>query len=95
MVLSDEDGVTLASSGEELTCQEIAAHLPLLGQRVERFEGVLFSPDRGWEIGFERFNAAGAELYLCAVGGNSNRRATQIRRSIGGVSRILEERAQL
>ncbi len=90
MVLSDRDGLTLATAGDSKACREIAARLPLLGQKTERFEGVLYSAEADWEICMERFHAANSELYLCAIGGRADQRVPQVQHSRQGVTRILE-----
>src|SRR5262245_50820945 len=40
MVLSDEDGLLLAATGDRDACDEVAARLPLIGRRSPAFEGV-------------------------------------------------------
>jgi len=89
MVLADEEGITLATSGDPQACGEVAAQLPLIGQKTPTFDGVLYSAEAGWEVGMKRFRAADTELYLCAIGGLREPRSQQIQHSIGGVSRIL------
>jgi len=90
IVLSDEDGVCIASSGDEVTCEEIAARLPLVGRKVKDFEGILFSPWKGVEVRMRRFHVDGAELYMAAIGSTKSQRDLQLNRSIGGVARILQ-----
>jgi hypothetical protein len=90
MVLSDEDGLTLATAGDSRACREIAARLPLLGRKTERFEGVLYSGEAGWEVFMKRFRAANSELHLCAIGGGAEARDHQVSHSMQGVTRILE-----
>jgi hypothetical protein len=90
MVLSDADGLTLATAGDVRACKEVAARLATIGRKAGHFEGVLYSSDVGWEVGVERFQVADNELYLCAIGGASKHRAHQIHHSISGVTRILE-----
>ncbi|HLU64912.1 MAG TPA: hypothetical protein VKZ63_01470, partial [Kofleriaceae bacterium] len=68
LVLSDEDGFCLASSGDPEACEEVAARLPFIGRKVPRFEGVLLGCESGWRIRMERVAIAGADLYLCAIG---------------------------
>ena len=87
-VLTDDDGVCLAAAGDSHACDEIAAHLPLMGRKVGEFEGMLFGPAVQWDIQMRRFEVEGSELYLCAIGG-SEARNDQMKRSIDGVARIL------
>lgn len=88
MVLSDEDGVCLATSGDQSTCMEVAARLPFIGRKVPAFEGVLLGTDSGWRIRMRRIDVSGAELYLCAIG-DGTRYGAAMNRSETGVARIL------
>lgn len=89
MVVSDQDGVVLASSGDEYACAEIAARLPLIGSRVAEFDGVLLSAQAGVPVKMSRISIDESDLYVCAIGGEANDRATGLSRSLGGTSRIL------
>jgi hypothetical protein len=93
MVLSDEVGVCLALSGDPYSCEEVAARLPLVGRRVRDFDGVLFSPERGFAVRMRRFQIGDSDLYVCAIGGRPDQRDRQIMRSITGVTRILQSPA--
>lgn len=93
VVLSDDDGFCLASSGDPQACHEVAARLPFIGRKVSDFEGVLLGTDGGWRIRMHRFGVPGGELYLCAIGTGSAERERQLARSRGAVRRILEPRA--
>ena len=93
LILSDEDGFCLASSGDPQACDEVAARLPFIGRRVPEFEGVLLGRDSGWPIRMQRFEVAGGELYLCAIGEVTPTRDREMLRSRGGVCRILEPMA--
>ncbi len=88
MILADEDGVCLASAGDGDACDEIAAQLPMVGRKVDDFEGVLFGPDAQWDIHMKRFSVLGMNLFLCAIG-NDEARNDQLDLSMNGVSRIL------
>ena len=87
-VLTDEGGVCLAAAGNSYACDEIAAHLPLVGRKVGEFEGVLFGPGAQWDVQMRRFEVEGTQLFLCAIG-ESERRQAQLNHSVKGVSRIL------
>jgi hypothetical protein len=90
IVLSDADGLCLASCGDLDTCEEIAANLPFVGDRSQgHFEGVLFSAAKAWKVTVHRFEVLGSELYLCAAGGKGDARDKELNRSLGGVERIL------
>ncbi len=92
VVLSDEDGFCLASSGDPQACHEVAAQLPFIGRKVHEFEGVLLGSEGGWRICMHRFGVPGGELYLCAIGAGGAERDRQMARSRGAVRRILEPR---
>ena len=89
MVLTDESGLALATSGAVGSCDEVAARLALVGRKVAAFSGVLFSDRGSWEVSMRRFEIGESELYMCAVGGSPDPRVAEIERSIDGASRIL------
>lgn len=89
ILLADDIGMCLASSGSRDVCEEIAAQLPLIGRRTPEFRGVLFGPGQKVSIHVKRFEAAGESLYACAIGTASDRRASELDRSIAGAERIL------
>ena len=90
LVLSDEDGFCLASSGDPEACQEVAARLPFIGRKVPDFEGVLLGTEIGWRIRMKRMAVGGAELYLCAIGNHAEVGDKEMARMGGGVRRILD-----
>ncbi len=87
-VLTDEGGVCIAAAGDSHACDEIAAHLPLMGRKVDEFEGVLYGPGAQWDVQMQSFQVEGTQLYLCAIG-ESGKRQAQLAQSVTGVSRIL------
>ncbi len=87
-VLADEDGLCIATAGDDIACDEVAAYLPVVGQKVNQFEGVLFGPKVQWNIKMQKLEVAGIQLFLCAIG-ESEARNDQLDRSAAGVSRIL------
>jgi hypothetical protein len=93
VILSDDDGFCLASSGDTHACHEVAARLPFIGRKVRDFEGVLLGTDGGWRIRMHRFGVPGGELYLCTIGAGSAESERHLARSRGAVRRILEPRA--
>jgi len=92
LILSDDDGFCLATSGNPQACHEVAAQLPFIGRKVRDFEGVMLGTDGGWRIRMHRFRVPGGELYLCAIGRGGAERERELARSRGGVRRILEPR---
>lgn len=93
LILSDEDGFCLASSGDPQACHEVAAQLPFIGRKVGEFEGVLLGTEGGWKIRMQRFGVPGGQLFLCAIGVGGPQRDRQLARSRGAVRRILEPSA--
>jgi hypothetical protein len=89
MVIADEHGMCLASSGSLHTCSEIAARLPILSRKAGNFEGVLLGRKGPMPAAMKRFVFEGNELYACAVGGNPDRHAAELSRAETGVRRIL------
>lgn len=89
MLLVDDDGLCIASSGDPEMCEEIAAHVALIGDRVPCFDGVLFSDTTRWNIYMERLAVSGSQLYVCAVGGSKEERTSEVIRSANGATRIL------
>ena len=90
LVLSDEDGFCLASSGDPEACQEVAARLPFIGRKVPEFEGVLLGTESGWRIRMKRMAVGGTELYLCAIGNHTATHEHDMTRTSGGIRRILD-----
>jgi len=89
LVLSDEDGLCLAAAGPADTCGEVAATLPMLGRKAGDFKGILLADRGGVSAMVQRFRVEDTELYMCALGGDEDRQARQIARSISGCARIL------
>lgn len=89
LVISDDEGLTLAASGDRFACDEIAARTALVGRRIAEFSGTLLGHDQAWDVQMKRIEIAGAELMVCAVGGSDAMRQRQIERSAAGAVRIL------
>jgi hypothetical protein len=89
MVLADGDGLPLASAGDPYACEEVAGRVVIVARRIREFAGTLIGPGQRWDVGMTKFEVDGAELVLCAVGGDAETRARQLARSLGGVQRIL------
>ena len=89
MVVADEHGMCLASSGAMATCSEIAARLPMLSRKAGNFEGVLLGAKGGVPVAMKRIRIDGTELFACAIGGKQERHAVQLIRAEYGVRRIL------
>ena len=89
MVVADEDGLPLASSGNPYACDEVAARIVLVGPRIREFNGVLFGSGHRWDVQMKKVECQGAELLVCAVGGTAEARQRQIARGAEGAVRIL------
>ena len=87
MVLADEDGLLLASSGQ--ACDEVAAKMAVLGCRIREFTGTLLEHGQKWDVQMVKVAIEGTELLVCAVGGSVDQRQRQIARGAEGAARIL------
>ncbi len=90
MVVADEDGLPLASSGDEGACDEVAARMAVVGQRINEFSGTLLGAGHAWHVQMRKIAIEGAELLVCAVGGTAEARSRQIKRGAEGAVRILQ-----
>ncbi len=90
MVIADEEGLPLASYGDQQACDEIAARSAQVGRRVAEFSGTLLGHDHAWDVQVKRVTVSGGELLVCAVGGSAAMRQRQVERSAAGVQRILQ-----
>jgi hypothetical protein len=89
MVVADESGVPLASSGDAQACDEVAARMVLVGTRIREFNGVLLGPGSRWDVQMKKIDFQGTDLLVCAVGGTAEARQRQIARGAEGAARIL------
>ena len=89
MVVADESGVPLASSGDSSACDEVAARMVLVGARIREFSGVLLGLGHRWDVQMKKFDCQGTDLLVCAVGGTAEARQRQISRGAEGAARIL------
>lgn len=89
MVVADDEGLPLASTGDPYACDEIAARTAVAGRRVSEFSGTLLGHAEAWEVQMKRISVSGTDLLVCAVGGSAAMRQRQLERSAAGVARIL------
>ena len=89
MIVSDENGLCVVSSGKPETCEELAARLPIIGRNAPDFGGILLSGNGGLKMVVKTFTFAGTSLYACALGKPHARLETTLARGIKGVTRIL------
>jgi hypothetical protein len=89
MVIADDEGLALASCGDQDACEEIAARSAQVGRRVAEFSGTLLGQDQAWDLQMKRISVPGGELLICAVGGTAAMRQRQVERSAAGAARIL------
>ena len=92
MIIADENGLCVASTGDIDMCEEIAAHMALVCDDAQVFEGSMERPiAETWTVRMKRFFADDVPLYIGAVGGNQAMRTFELNRSARGVARILAE----
>jgi hypothetical protein len=89
MVVSDDNGLCVASAGRPDTCEELAARLPIIGRNAPDFGGILLSGAGGMKMVVRTFSVDGQPLYMCALGKPHAKLERTMKRSIKGVSRIL------
>ena len=89
MVVADDSGVPLASSGDPSACDEVAARMVLVGTRIREFNGVLLGHGHRWDVQMKKIDLQGSDLLVCAVGGTAEARQRQIARGAAGAARIL------
>lgn len=89
MVLADGDGLPLASAGDDYCCEEVAGRMVKVAPRIQEFSGTLLGAGQRWEVQMTKFEAAGHELVLCAVGGSAEMRRRQLARGMVAAQRIL------
>jgi hypothetical protein len=89
MLVVDGDGLPLASSGDTLACDEVAARMVLIGQRIDKFAGTLLGDGEKWDVQMLKVWVDDSELLVCAVGGSAAQRGSQIARGAEGALRIL------
>jgi hypothetical protein len=86
LVLADEDGLVVSSSGDRAMCTELAAVAPLMSRAVM---GMPLPPLlQGAEVTIRPLTLNGQELFLAAAGGTMARDAL-LTHSVSGVCRIL------
>ncbi len=89
MVVADEDGLPLASSGDTAACDEVAASMVHVGARTAAFSGTLLGDGQRWDVAMTQVVIDGSRLLVCAVGGSAEQRQRQIVRGAQGARRIL------
>jgi hypothetical protein len=89
MVVADGDGLPLAAAGDVFACDEVAARMVIVGQRIREFNGTLLGAGAHWDVQMTKVEVDGSELLVCAVGGTAEQRTKQIARGAEGALRIL------
>jgi hypothetical protein len=89
MVVADEHGLALASSGDAQTCDEVAASMVHVGARTDAFSGTLLGDGQRWDVQMTKVVVDGSPLLVCAVGGSAEQRRRQVDRGARGTLRIL------
>jgi predicted regulator of Ras-like GTPase activity (Roadblock/LC7/MglB family) len=89
MILADQDGLVVAASPWGAgRSEEVAALLPLMLRGTETAM-VFLGEEAEEELLVNCFEAAGTQLFLCAVGNSCIQTAGELRRVQEGVRRIL------
>ena len=89
MVVADGDGLPLAAAGDAYACDEVAAKMVHVGQRIREFNGTVLGTGTKWDVQMTKVEVDGSELLVCAVGGTPEQRKKQIQRGASGAVRIL------
>jgi hypothetical protein len=89
MVLADDLGLPLASSGDPGACDEVAASMAMVAARTDQFAGTLYRGGQHWEVEMTRIPVDGSHLMVCAIGGSAEQRWRQVARGVRGTRRIL------
>ncbi len=89
MVLADGDGQPLATAGDDYCCEQVAGRIVRVAPRIQEFAGTLIGSGQRWDVQMTKFEAAGHELVLCAVGGSAEMRRRQLARGMVAAQRIL------
>jgi hypothetical protein len=90
MVLIDAEGYLVATSGDERMCDELELEMEKISKDAEVFDGTVKLPSGGAkEVYLRRIEALGNEFWLCAAGGQPDRRRQEIDTSMAGIGRIL------
>jgi predicted regulator of Ras-like GTPase activity (Roadblock/LC7/MglB family) len=89
MVVADNEGLPLATSGDTEACEELAARMALIAARTSGFSGTLLGAGERWDVDMTKVSVHGSHLLVCAVGGNAAERQRQIARGASGTLRIL------
>lgn len=89
MVVTDLDGVPMATAGDPYVCEEVAGRVVLVGRKIRDFSGTLLDHGRHWDVKMTKVDVDGGEVLVCAVGGSALGREQQLARSADGTRRIL------
>jgi hypothetical protein len=89
MVVADRDGLALASSGDDLACEELAARMAHVGARTDEFSGTLLGDGKRWDVQMQKICVDQVDLLVCAIGGSPEQRQRQVHRGASGTLRIL------
>ena len=89
MVVADGDGLPLAAAGDAYACDEVAAKMVHVGQRIGEFNGTVLGVGTKWDVQMKKVEIDGSELLVCVVGGSAEQRKKQMMRGTQGALRIL------
>ena len=86
VVLANEDGLVVASAGDDAVCEELGAMAPLMSRAI--FRAPLPPLLEDGDVAVRTLRMHGQSLYLAALGGGVAREAL-LKHSLTGVERIL------
>ena len=97
LVLADSQGVLHGHSGDETSCDILAAYVPLLFKAVDvetrgQIQATLdrsLSGDGPRRVSLRRFWVEGEAYFLCALGAPASMRGEAVSRALSGARRIL------
>ena len=99
LVLADASGLMVASAGDKVEAQALAAYAPVFSRRLNRGarDEIMdqlesFLPDAsGKSLSVRRFQLNGDPHFLCVVGEKRLCRQANLYRAVTGIRRIVEQ----
>lgn len=87
LVVADESGMVLATTGESVLAEEVAGYLAI--RRQKAFEGKVRAAGRAWEVVMHRMLVDGVGVLIAAIGGSKHERDVALAELATGTRRIL------
>jgi hypothetical protein len=89
MAMADDDGVPTAMAGELSACRDVAGKMIAVAPRIQDVECTVLGDGARWDVSMKKVPTPTGSMVVCAVGGSSEARQRQIRRTQAGLQRIL------